>query len=62
MTGDCLGVDGALPNAGQLLRVNRHNTFDVITDHLNQPTSLEIIRDTAYVVTLGGEVWKIANL
>jgi hypothetical protein len=51
----------ALPNTGQLLRVNRHGTFSVVAEHLNQPTSLEFIRDTAYVVTLGGEVWKIAN-
>jgi hypothetical protein len=26
---------------------------------LNQPTSLEFIGNTAYVVTLGGEIWKI---
>jgi hypothetical protein len=52
----------ALPNTGQLLRVNRYGTFNVITEHLNQPTSLELIRDTVYVVTLGGEVWKITDL
>jgi hypothetical protein len=52
----------ALPDTGQLLLTNRDGTFSVIADHLNQPTSLELIRDTAYVVTLGGEVWKIADL
>jgi hypothetical protein len=26
---------------------------------LDQPTSLEFIRNTAYVVPLGGEIWKI---
>jgi hypothetical protein len=52
----------ALPNTGQLLRANRHGTFSVVADHLNQPTSLELIRDTAYVVTLGGEVWKITSV
>jgi hypothetical protein len=31
----------------------------VITDGLNLPTSLEFIGNTAYVVTLTGEVWKI---
>jgi hypothetical protein len=49
----------ALPNTGVLVKVNRHGTFTVVTDHLNQPTSLEFIKNTAYVVTLGGEIWKI---
>jgi hypothetical protein len=31
----------------------------VIADGLNLPTSLEIVRDTAYVVSLTGDVWKI---
>jgi hypothetical protein len=31
----------------------------VVSDRLNQPTSLELIGRTAYVVTLGGEIWKI---
>jgi hypothetical protein len=34
----------------------------VIADGLNQPTSFEIIRNTAYIVTLGGEIWKIEHL
>jgi hypothetical protein len=34
----------------------------VVTDHLNQPTSLEFIKNTAYVVTLGGEIWKIQGV
>jgi len=29
---------------------------------LNQPTSVEIIGNTAYVVNLAGEVWKIENI
>jgi len=29
---------------------------------LNQPTSLEFFGDTAFVVTLGGEIWKIDNV
>ena len=41
------------------MKVNRHGTFTVIADGLNQPTSLEFIQNTAYVVTLGGEIWKI---
>jgi hypothetical protein len=49
----------ALPNTGALVKVNHNGTFTVVTDHLNQPTSLEFIKNTAYVVTLGGEIWKI---
>lgn len=52
----------ALPNTGALVKVNRDGTFTVITDGLNQPTSLEFIKNTAYVVTLGGEIWKIKGV
>jgi len=52
----------AMPNTGQLLRVNRHGTFTVVDGGLNQPSSLEIIKDTAYIVTLGGEIWKIKHI
>jgi sugar lactone lactonase YvrE len=44
----------ALPNTGALVKVNRDGTFTVVIDGLNQPTSLEFIGKTAYVVTLGG--------
>ena len=43
-------------------KVNRDGAFTVVIDSLNQPTSLEFIRNTAYVVTLGGEVWKIEGV
>ena len=49
----------ALPNTGALVKVNGDGTFTGVTDGLNQPTSLEFIGTTAYVVTLGGEIWKI---
>jgi sugar lactone lactonase YvrE len=52
----------ALPNTGALVKVNRHGTFTVVIDRLNQPTSLEFIGRTAYVVTLGGEIWKIKGV
>jgi hypothetical protein len=52
----------ALPNTGSLVEVNRDGTFTIITGGLNQPTSLEFIGNTAYVVTLGGEIWKIDNV
>src|SRR6266567_1329640 len=49
----------ALHNTGSLVKVNEDGTFTVITDSLDQPTSLEFIGNTAYVVTLTGEIWKI---
>ncbi len=58
------GPDGssALPNTGSLVRVNADGTFSVIADELDRPTSLEIIGNTAYIVTLGGEIWTIDNI
>jgi hypothetical protein len=52
----------ALPNTGQLVEVNPDGTFNVISDGLNQPTSMEIIQNSAYIFTFGGEIWKIDNI
>ena len=52
----------AEPNTGSLVKVNRKGTFTVVVDGLDQPTSLEFIRNTAYVVTLTGEIWKVKNV
>jgi hypothetical protein len=52
----------ALPNTGALVKVRRDGTFTVVIDQLNQPTSLEFIGKTAYVVTLGGEIWKFKGV
>jgi hypothetical protein len=49
----------AIPNTGALVRVNGAGGFDVIVNGLNLPTSLEFIGDTAYVVTLAGDIWRI---
>jgi hypothetical protein len=49
----------ALPNTGSLVTANGDGTFTVITDGLDRPTSLEFIGNTAYVVTLTGEIWRI---
>ena len=40
----------------------KDGTFTVLVDRLNQPTSLEFIGKTAYVVTLGGEIWRIKGV
>jgi hypothetical protein len=45
-----------------LVKVNRDGTVSVVIDRLNQPTSLEFIGKTAYVVTLGGEIWRIKGV
>jgi hypothetical protein len=47
---------------GALLEVNGDGTFTVIVDGLDEPTSLEFIGNTAYVVTLTGEIWKIDSV
>jgi hypothetical protein len=52
----------ALPDTGQLLEVNPDGTFTLVVDRLNQPSSLEFIKNTAYVVTLAGEIWKIEDV
>jgi sugar lactone lactonase YvrE len=52
----------ALPDTGRLLRAEPDGTFDVVVSGLDRPTSLEFIGDTAYVVTLTGEVWEIDDV
>ena len=47
------------PNTGALVRVNRNGTMAPVAANLDRPASLEFIRGTAYVVTLGGDVLKI---
>ena len=52
----------AQPNTGALMRVKKNGTLKTIVDGLDRPTSLEIIKNNAYIVTIGGEVWKIDNI
>lgn len=54
--------DPAEPDTGSLVRVNKDGTFTTITDGLDRPTSLEFIKNIAYIVTLTGEVWTIENV
>jgi hypothetical protein len=51
----------SIPNDGSLLRVNDDGTFTIVAHGLDRPTSLEFINNTAYIVTLTGEVWTIEN-
>jgi len=50
------------PHTGALVELKSGGQLEVVVDELNQPTSLEFIGDTAYVVTLGGEIWKIEDV
>jgi hypothetical protein len=52
----------AEPNTGALAKANRDGTLTVVIDRLHQPTSLEFLGSTAYVLTLGGEVWKLKGV
>jgi DNA-binding beta-propeller fold protein YncE len=54
--------DPALPGTGSIVRVNDAGQFTVVVDHLDRPTSLEFVGNTAYVVSLTGEVWKIEGI
>ena len=49
----------AEPHTGALVRARADGTFSVVADRLNQPTSLEFIGRSAYVVSLAGDVWKL---
>ena len=49
-------------DTGSLLRANPGGTMTTVADDLDQPSSLEIIGNTAYVVTLGGDVVKIDDI
>lgn len=51
----------ANPDTGALYRVNEAGVIDLVFESLDRPTSLEIVGQKAYVVTLGGEVWQIDN-
>ncbi len=52
----------AQPETGALVRVNGDGTFTEVIGGLDRPTSLEIIKNTAYVVTIDGEIWTIDNI
>lgn len=58
------GGDGspADPLTGSLVKVNPDGSFSVLATALDIPTSMELIGNTAYVVTFFGEVWKIPGV
>jgi len=52
----------ANPGTGALVELKPNGRFNVVVDKLNQPTSLEFIGNTAFVVTLNGEIWRIDDV
>lgn len=52
----------ALPLTGSLMKLDGRGDLVEVVGGLNLPTSLEIIRDDAYVVTLTGEIWKLEGV
>ena len=58
------GAEGspAFPDTGALMKVNEEGGFDLVADGLDRPTSMEIVQNTAYIITLTGNVLKIENI
>jgi hypothetical protein len=52
----------ALPDTGQLLRINRDGSSTVLLDGINLPTSLHFKGGIAYIVALSGDVWKLRGV
>jgi hypothetical protein len=52
----------AEPDTGALVRVDKNGSFTTVIEGLDQPTSFEFVGDTAYVVGLPGEIWRIENV
>jgi hypothetical protein len=50
------------PNTGELLRVDGHGGFSVVAGGLDRPTSLEIIGNTAYIISLTGQIWTVGDI
>jgi len=58
----------ALPNTGRLVIVERDGSLTPVVDRhgrelvLDRPTSMEFVGNTGYVVSIGGNVYRIRNL
>ncbi len=50
------------PDTGALLRVNPDHTTTTVVDHINLPTSVKFIGNTAFIVCYTGKIWRIENL
>ena len=52
----------ANPDTGDLVQVNSDGTFTVLVSEIDRPTSMEIVGNTAYIVSLSGNILKISNI
>jgi hypothetical protein len=52
----------AAPNTGEIVSVDSDGEFHTVIGGLNQPTSLELVGRTAFVVTLTGTVLRIDGI
>jgi len=51
-----------MPGTSLLTWVNADGTVTALAMALNLPTSMEFIGNTAYVVSLAGDIWVIPNV
>ncbi len=52
----------AVPNTGQLVEISADGSMRVLADGLNIPTSFQLLGNTAYIVSLTGEIWKLEDV
>lgn len=52
----------ALPFTGALFEVRSNGELRLVASQVDRPTSMEIIGNTAYIVTLAGQIWKINDI
>ncbi len=52
----------AIPGTGSLVELNGDGSMRTVEGGLTWPTSLEIIGNSAYIVTLDGNVWRIDSI
>jgi hypothetical protein len=52
----------AFPDTGTLFEINDDGSVTSVMEGLDRPTSMEFIGNTAYVITLDGEIWRIDDL
>ncbi len=52
----------AYPETGALYRINADGSISLVVGELNLPSSLEFIKNKAYIINLAGEVWTIDNV
>ena len=52
----------AAPDTGLLVRADRHGQFRTVVGGLDRPTTFELVRGAAFVVTIDGKVLKVSGL